>query len=121
MRYRLGLPLVMKRINLKIPSFAKVGVVGRTESGKSTLMVALLRIAELDSGRISIDGVDVRSLVLKRLRLEISVITQDPMLFSGTFRSNLGPFREHQDDALLGILLRVGIMSGENAPEKERK
>ena len=98
-----------------------LGVVGRTRSGKSTLMVALLRISEMDSGRISIDWVDVRSLGLKRIISEISIIPQDPMLFSGTVRSNLDLFQGHQYDTLLGILLRVGLMSGNNAPEKERK
>jgi ATP-binding cassette, subfamily C (CFTR/MRP), member 1 len=81
LRYRPGLPLVLKGLNISIPAQAKVGVVGRTGAGKSTLMVALLRLVELDSGSIKIDGVDIRSVGLKTLRSKIAVIPQDPVLF----------------------------------------
>ena len=78
LRYRPGLPLVLKGLNISIPARSKVGVVGRTGAGKSTLMVALLRIVELSSGSIKIDGIDIKSLGLKKLRSIIAVIPQDP-------------------------------------------
>jgi ATP-binding cassette subfamily C (CFTR/MRP) protein 1 len=82
LRYRQGLPLVLKGLDIHIPARSKVGVVGRTGAGKSTLMTAILRIVELDSGRILIDGVDIRRVGLAKLRSKIAVIPQDPVLFS---------------------------------------
>eukprot|EP00957_Ditylum_brightwellii_P023387 1764716-Ditylum_brightwellii.AAC.1 len=73
MRYRPGLPLVLKGLTLNIPARSKVGIVGRTGAGKSTLMVALMRIVELESGSICIDGVDISKIGLKMLRSEIAV------------------------------------------------
>ena len=78
-------------------------------AGKSTLMVALLRICELDSGSIKIDGVDIRCVGLKTLRSKIAVIPQDPVLFSGTVRTNLDPFDEFSDDRLFEVLQHVGL------------
>jgi ABC-type multidrug transport system fused ATPase/permease subunit len=109
MRYRPGLPLVLKGLNIVIPPRSKVGIVGRTGAGKSTLMAALMRLAEIDSGRILIDGIDTRKLGLKRLRSSIAVIPQDPVLFSGSVRTNLDPFNHHPDDKLVEVLKRVGL------------
>jgi len=111
MRYRQGLPLVLKGLNISIPSRAKVGVVGRTGAGKSTLMVSLLRLVELDSGSITIDGIDIRNLGLKLLRSKIAVIPQDPTLFSGTIRSNLDQFGDYSNKRLNMVLERVGLKS----------
>ncbi|KAG7362244.1 multidrug ABC transporter permease/ATPase [Nitzschia inconspicua] len=111
LRYRPGLPLVLKGLNLTIPSQAKVGVVGRTGAGKSTLMTALMRLVELDSGSILLDGVDIKSVGLTKLRSNIAVIPQDPVLFSGTIKTNLDPFNEHSNDRLLDVLERVGLYS----------
>ena len=111
MRYRPGLPLVLKGLNISIPARSKVGVVGRTGAGKSTLMVALLRIVELASGSIEIDGIDIKSLGLKKLRSIIAVIPQDPVLFSGTIRTNLDPFSEYDDTRLFQVLEHVGLYS----------
>jgi len=104
MRYRPGLPLVLKGLNLSIPAGSKVGVVGRTGAsalqhcdilalpicspllpgaGKSTIMVALLRIVELEDGHVFVDGQDIRQLGLAKLRSSIAVIPQDPVLYSG--------------------------------------
>lgn len=113
MRYRPGLPLVLKGLTLTIPGRAKVGIVGRTGAGKSTLMTALMRLVELDSGSILLDGVDTRSVGLKKLRSNIAVIPQDPVLFSGTIKTNLDPFDEHPKDHLMDVLERVGLWSSE--------
>lgn len=82
LRYRPGLPLVLRGLDIHIPTRSKVGVVGRTGAGKSSLIVALLRIVELDSGRILIDGIDIRTVGVAKLRSKVAVIPQDPVLFS---------------------------------------
>jgi len=111
LRYRPGLPRVLKGLNIELPKRSKVGVVGRTGAGKSTLMVSLLRIVELDSGKIFIDGCDTRKIGLTKLRSSIAVIPQDPVLFSGTIRSNIDPFGEFPDDELSAVLTRVGLFT----------
>lgn len=115
MRYRPELPLVLKGLNFEIPGGSKVGVVGRTGAGKSSLMVCLMRIVELDEGKILIDGTDTRTIGLSKLRSSIAVIPQDPVLFSGTVRTNLDPFDEHDDDALFGALQQVGLCRSKSA------
>jgi len=109
LQYRPNLPLVLKGLNINIPMRSKVGVVGRTGAGKSTLMVALLRLVELSSGSITIDDVDIKKVGLKKLRSVIAVIPQDPVLFSGTIRSNLDPFDEYEDSRLFEVLQHVGL------------
>jgi ATP-binding cassette subfamily C (CFTR/MRP) protein 1 len=111
LRYRPGLPRVLKKLDIELPKRSKVGVVGRTGAGKSTLMVSLLRIVELDSGKILIDGYDTRTIGLTKLRSNIAVIPQDPVLFSGTIRSNLDPFEQFSDDELSSVLTRVGLFT----------
>jgi len=110
LRYRPELPRVLKSLNLKIPGNSKVGIVGRTGAGKSTLMTALMRIVEVDSGQILIDGVNTRMLGLEKLRSKIAVIPQDPVLFSGTIKTNLDPFDEYSIERLENVLERVGLM-----------
>ena len=88
MRYRPGLPLVLQGASFEIGGGVKAAVVGRSGAGKSSLSVALLRLAELDSGSISIDGVDLSSLGLTLLRKTITFIQQDAILFAGTIGSN---------------------------------
>ena len=97
MRYRDGLPLVLRGLSLNIAAREKVGIVGRTGAGKSSLLTALLRLVELDSGSILIDKVDIAHLGLNTLRSVMAVIPQDPVLFSGTIRSNLDPFGRYTD------------------------
>jgi len=116
LRYRPGLPRVLKGLNIEIPQRSKVGVVGRTGAGKSTLMASLLRVVELDSGNILIDGQDTRNIGLAKLRSNIAVIPQDPVLFSGNIRSNLDPFDEFEDSELSSVLVRVGLSSTDVKP-----
>lgn len=111
LRYRPGLPLVLKGLDLDIPAGSKVGVVGRTGAGKSTLMVALLRVVELAEGKVIVDGQDVRKVGLAKLRSNIAVIPQDPVLYSGTVRTNLDPFDDFPDEKLYEVLDRVGLHS----------
>jgi ABC-type multidrug transport system fused ATPase/permease subunit len=78
--------------------------VGRTGAGKSSLIMALFRLAPPDAGAIRIDGVDVSKLALRDLRSRIAIIPQEPVMFEGTLRSNLDPFAERTDEALLAAL-----------------
>ncbi|KAL9964349.1 hypothetical protein ACROYT_G027978 [Oculina patagonica] len=104
LKYREGLPLVLKQINCDIKPGEKVGIVGRTGAGKSTLTLALFRILERAGGRIVVDGVDIAKIGLQDLRSRLTIIPQDPVLFSGTLRLNLDPFDSHTDEELWKIL-----------------
>lgn len=109
MRYRPGMPLVLKSLNLDVAPQEKIGICGRTGAGKSSIMTALFRLAELEEGLIEIDGVDVSFIGLKDLRSKLSIIPQDPVLFKGSIRSNLDPFSESTDTAILEALRKVGL------------
>ncbi|KAL2911711.1 hypothetical protein HK105_208812 [Polyrhizophydium stewartii] len=100
---------VIQDLSLDIQPREKVGVVGRTGSGKSTLMTALFRIMEASKGSIAIDGIDIASLGLKTLRSRLQIIPQDPVLFRGTVRSNLDFATKHADDELWAALDLVGL------------
>ncbi len=97
-RYRPGLDLVLKNITVNIRGGETVGIVGRTGAGKSTLTVALFRLVEAAEGAIVIDGEDISQLGLHDLRKRLTIIPQDPVLFSGTLRINLDPFDAHTDE-----------------------
>lgn len=99
-RYREGLDLVLKDISVEFNGGERVGIVGRTGAGKSSLTLALFRIIEPSGGSIKIDGVDVSKLGLHRLRSRLTIIPQDPVLFSGTLRHNLDPFKQYEDSAV---------------------
>ncbi|XP_065214443.1 multidrug resistance-associated protein 1-like [Planococcus citri] len=97
-RYRDGLDLVLKGITAYVDGGQKVGIVGRTGAGKSSLTLSLFRIIESAGGEISIDGVDIASLGLHSVRAKLTIIPQDPVLFSGSLRVNLDPAGEYSDD-----------------------
>ena len=83
-----------------MPAGTKVGVVGRTGAGKSTISLALSRIVELCGGHIEIDNINICEIDINQVREKITVIAQDPTLFNGTIRFNLDPFREHSNAAI---------------------
>lgn len=97
LRYREGLDLVLRGISFTVKGGEKVGIVGRTGAGKSSLTLGLFRIIEPAGGQILIDGVDIWKLGLHALRSRLTIIPQDPVLFSGTLRVNLDPFGRHSD------------------------
>ncbi|XP_017012712.2 multidrug resistance-associated protein 1 isoform X6 [Drosophila takahashii] len=99
-RYREGLDLVLRGVSFDIRGGEKVGIVGRTGAGKSSLTLALFRIIEAAGGRISIDGVDIATMGLHMLRSRLTIIPQDPVLFSGSLRINLDPFEIKTDDEI---------------------
>ena len=109
MRYRPGLPLVLKNLTFTVNPGEKVGICGRTGSGKSSMFVALFRIVEPAAGTVRLDGIDIRTLGLHDLRSKMAMIPQDPFMFAGSIRSNLDPFDEHKDDAVWEVLGKVGL------------
>ncbi|KAF9268335.1 hypothetical protein L218DRAFT_954696 [Marasmius fiardii PR-910] len=119
MNYRPGLPPVLKGISFSIAPGEKVGIVGRTGAGKSSLMTALYRIVELSGGTIDIDGRDISKVGLKELRTGLSIIPQDPLLFSGTLRTNLDPFSLHDDARLYDALKRSYLVESESSKAKD--
>nr|KAF6488608.1 ATP binding cassette subfamily C member 1 [Molossus molossus] len=98
LRYREDLDLVLKHINITIDGGEKVGIVGRTGAGKSSLTLGLFRIKESAEGEIIIDNVNIAKIGLHDLRFKITIIPQDPILFSGSLRMNLDPFSQYSDE-----------------------
>lgn len=121
MRYRRTTPLVLKDVSVEIGAGERVGVVGRTGSGKSSLMLCLLRLVEPEftgaRGPIAIDGVDICRIGLDELRSRIGIVPQSPTIFSGTIRSNLDPFDRYEDEAVWSALEKVGLkgLAGESS------
>ena len=104
MRYRAGLDLVLNSLSFEVNGGERIGIVGRTGAGKSSLAMALFRLIEPASGKIMIDGIDISSLGLHDLRSKITIIPQDPVLFSGSLRMNLDPFNDCTDGQIWSAL-----------------
>ncbi|KAH7704576.1 multi drug resistance-associated protein [Aphelenchoides avenae] len=119
LRYRSDLDQVLKGISASILPQEKVGIIGRTGAGKSSLTLALFRLVEPSSGTILIDGVDITKIGLYELRSRLTIVPQDPVLFSGTLRFNLDPFAAYDDDKVWEAL-RLTHMEGfvSTLPEK---
>ncbi|XP_044964033.1 ABC transporter C family member 14-like [Hordeum vulgare subsp. vulgare] len=108
-RYRPNTPLILKGINVSIRGGEKIGVVGRTGSGKSTLIQALFRLVEPAEGKMIIDGVDLCALGLHDLRSRFGIIPQEPVLFEGTIRSNIDPVGQYSDAQIWQALERCQL------------
>ena len=109
-RYRAELEPVLRDLTFKIDAREKVGIVGRTGAGKSSLTLAIFRALEADQGKILIDGVDIGSVGLRDLREAITIVPQEPTLFTGTIRTNLDPFTLHTDEQIFDVLRRVQLI-----------
>ena len=108
--YADDLPPVLRNLTFTVESNQRVGVVGRTGAGKSSLTLALFRFLQVRSGSIHIDGLNIFDLKLHDLRSRLAIIPQDPILFSGTIRSNLDPFGDYTDADLFDALARVHLI-----------
>lgn len=113
--YAPDLPPVLDGLSFTMEKNQRVGIVGRSGAGKSSLTLALFRFLEARKGHISIDGLDISKIKLHDLRSRLAIIPQDPVLFSGSVRSNLDPFNAHSDSELYEALERVNLISFDDA------
>ncbi|CAD8082317.1 unnamed protein product [Paramecium sonneborni] len=110
MQYRKNTPFVLKGMSFNIKDKEKIGIVGRTGSGKSSIIYSLFRMTEIEEeGTISIDDQDIKKIALNKLRQEISIIPQVPFLFKGTLRENLDPLRKFDDNKIITALIETGL------------
>ncbi|KAF3394918.1 ATP-dependent bile acid permease [Talaromyces pinophilus] len=114
-RYASDLNTALSKVNFEAKPGQRIGIVGRTGAGKSTLTLALLRCLEAESGRIEIDGVDISTLPLDKLRQAIAIVPQNPELFDGTIRDNLDPLQRYTDDEVISVLHQVHLFDQINA------
>ena len=109
LKYRDDCDLALKNINLEINPGEKIGIVGRTGGGKSSLVLALFRIIEASEGKIEIDGEDIHNIPLKKLRRSLSIVPQEPFLLEGTIKTNLDPLILYSDDEIDEVLRNVKL------------
>ena len=107
--YRPDTPLILKNINIEIKPGEKIGIVGRTGSGKSSLVLSLCRVIEPKQGKILIDNEDIKDIHLEYLRDKLSIVAQEPFLIESTVRDNIDPMKKHSDEEILQILDDFGI------------
>ncbi|RHZ45493.1 hypothetical protein Glove_673g31 [Diversispora epigaea] len=116
-RYAPDLEPVLHQISFSVNGQEKVGIVGRTGSGKSTIALSLFRFIEPSEGKIFIDGIDVSTIGVEDLRSRITIIPQDPMLFTGSIRSNLDAFSQYEDSEIFESMRRVHLLPSEDTSE----
>ncbi|KAF9882800.1 hypothetical protein FE257_005148 [Aspergillus nanangensis] len=119
MRYRDGLPLVLQGLSMEIRGGERIGIVGRTGAGKSSIMATLFRFVDLCGGSIVIDDIDIATVGVQDLRTRMAIIPQDPTLFKGTIRSNLDPFNEHTDLEMWSALRKAHLIGQELPGESQ--
>jgi ABC-type multidrug transport system fused ATPase/permease subunit len=124
LKYRPNTDTVLNNLTFKVAPGEKIGVVGRTGAGKSTITMALTRIVELEEGKgqIFVDGEDISTLNLNALRGSMTMIPQDPTLFTGTLRHNVDPFEENTDEEIISLFKKAGLeylFEGKSKKEKE--
>jgi ABC-type multidrug transport system fused ATPase/permease subunit len=110
LKYRPGTEMVLRKLNFGIKAGEKIGVVGRTGAGKSTMTLAMTRIIEICGGKIEVDGVDINQINLQQVRESITIIPQEPTLFKGTLRFNLDPEKKRDDKEILKLLEDAGLV-----------
>lgn len=110
LKYALNKPYILNNLSFKIQPMEKVGIVGRTGAGKSSLISALFRMAHIE-GKMLIDGIDTNDIPLNSLRSKISIIPQEPIIFSGTLRSNLDALNEYSDAEIWRAIEQVHLKS----------
>ncbi|KAJ2084410.1 Transporter of the ATP-binding cassette (ABC) [Coemansia sp. RSA 988] len=120
LRYAESLPPVIHGISFEVQPREKIGIVGRTGAGKSSLTLAMLRIVEASAGRIVVDGIDISQIGVGDLRSQLTIIPQDPVLFTGTIRNNLDPFNKHSDSELWLALRRAHLLGEEGSEAAAR-
>ena len=108
-RYRPNTPLVLKNLSFEIKPKEKIGVVGRTGSGKSTLCLCMFRLLEAYNGKISIDDMDISEIGLEMLRKNLTIIPQEPTIIEGTLRENVDPSNVYNDQQIIDVLIDVGL------------
>ncbi|PIA65043.1 hypothetical protein AQUCO_00100490v1 [Aquilegia coerulea] len=118
-RYAPHLPLILRGVTCSFPGGTKTGIVGRTGSGKSTLVQTLFRIVEAAAGKIEIDGINISMIGLHDLRSRLSIIPQEPTMFEGTVRNNLDPLEEYTDEQIWEALDKCQL--GDEMRKKEEK
>lgn len=109
MRYRKNLEPALRSMSISVEAGMKVGIVGRTGAGKSTILQTLFRLVELEEGRILIDGQDIRQVGLHKVRTNIGFIPQTPFLMRGTVRENLDPFENYTDEQVNSVLKQTQL------------
>lgn len=109
LRYRPGLPLALDGFSLTVAGKEKLGIVGRTGAGKSSITSVLFRLVDCEAGHVLIDGLDITTLGVHTLRQAMSMIPQDPIVMSGTVRYNLDPFNKHAEEDLQHVLKEAGL------------
>lgn len=126
LKYRPNTETVLNNLSFKVQAGEKIGVVGRTGAGKSTITMALTRIVELEKGkgRILIDDQDISEINLDVLRGAMTMIPQDPTLFTGTLRHNVDPFEENSDEEIIDLFKKAGLeylFEGKSKKQKEEE